>query len=186
MDIIQTFIETSNAGKSGWRIANNKGALGVVTKRTSNVSYSILNNGVIPAGSNFINTYSTTPAPTITATPSATTTGTTGNYPYQVFTYTTETDGEGTGQTQYTINVGSGGMVCDILMVGGDVLISPLTSSGNCGFLILMSAKHRVPCENPCANLMSFGKYILLPPVSSFTTQMVFSSFFNDKNPLDV
>ena len=96
MDIIQGFIETGNAGKSGWKIVNNKGAFGVVNKRTSNVSYSILNSGVIAAGSNFINTYSTTPAPTITASPSATTTGTTGNYTYQVFTYTTDTAGAGT------------------------------------------------------------------------------------------
>jgi hypothetical protein len=119
MDIIQGFIETGNAGKSGWRIVNNKGAFGVVNKKTSNVSYSILNSGTIAAGSNFINTYSTTPAPTITASPSATTTGTTGNYTYQVFTYTTETAGAGTGQTQYTITVPSGGIVCDVLIVAG-------------------------------------------------------------------
>jgi len=119
MDIIQGFIETGNAGKSGWRIVNNKGAFGVVNKRTSNVSYSILNSGTIAAGSNFINTYSTTPAPTITSSPAATTTGTTGAYTYQVFTYTTETAGAGTGQSLYTINVGSGGVVCDILIVGG-------------------------------------------------------------------
>ena len=119
MDIIQGFIETGNAGKSGWKIVNNKGAFGVVNKRTSNVSYSILNNGTIAAGSNFINTYSTTPAPTITASPSATTTGTTGNYTYQVFTYTTDTAGAGTGQSLYTINVPTGGMVCDVLVVGG-------------------------------------------------------------------
>jgi hypothetical protein len=121
MDIIQGFIETGNAGKSGWRIVNNKGTLGVVNKRTSNVSYSILNSGVIAAGSNFINSYSTTPAPTsaITSSPSATTTGTTGNYTYQIFTYTTETAGAGTGQSLYTINVPTGGVVCDVLVVGG-------------------------------------------------------------------
>jgi hypothetical protein len=119
MDIIQGFIETGNAGKSGWKIVNNKGAFGVVNKRTSNVSYSILNSGTIAAGSNFINTYSTTPAPTITASPAATTTGTTGNYTYQVFTYTTDTAGAGTGQSLYTINVPTGGVVCDILIVGG-------------------------------------------------------------------
>ena len=119
MDIIQGFIETGNAGKSGWRIVNNKGALGVVNKRTSNVSYSILNNGVIAAGSNFINSYSTTPAPTITSSPAATTTGTTGAYTYQVFTYTSETAGAGTGQSLYTITAPAGGITCDILMVGG-------------------------------------------------------------------
>ena len=119
MDIIQDLIKKENAGKSGWRILNNKGSFGVVNKMTSNVSYSILNSGNIAAGSNFVNTYTTTPTPTITATPSATTTGTTGIYSYQVFTYTTETAGAGTGQTQYTINVPTGGMVCDILIVGG-------------------------------------------------------------------
>jgi hypothetical protein len=55
----------------------------------------------------------------ITSSPVATTTGTTGNYTYQVFTYTTETAGAGTRQTLYTLNVGTGGVVCDILMVGG-------------------------------------------------------------------
>ena len=37
---------------------------------------------------------------------------------YMTFTYTTETI-SGTGQKQYTINVPSGGIVCDILIVGG-------------------------------------------------------------------
>jgi hypothetical protein len=121
MDIIQGFIETGNAGKSGWKIVNNKGAFGVVNKRTSNVSYSILNSGTIGTGATFVNTYNSTssPTPSITATPSATTTGTTGNYTYQVFTYTTDTAGAGTGQSLYTINVPTGGIVCDILMVGG-------------------------------------------------------------------
>jgi hypothetical protein len=55
----------------------------------------------------------------ITSSPVATTIGVTGDYTYQVFTYTTETAGAGTGQTQYTINVPTGGVICDILMVGG-------------------------------------------------------------------
>ena len=37
---------------------------------------------------------------------------------YMTFPYTTETI-SGSGQTQYTINVPSGGIVCDILIVGG-------------------------------------------------------------------
>ena len=121
MDIIQGLIETGNAGKSGWKIVNNKGAFGVVNKRTSNVSYSILNSGTIGTGATFVNTYNSTssPTPSITATPSATTTGTTGNYTYHVFTYTTDTAGAGTGQSLYTINVPSGGVVCDVLVVGG-------------------------------------------------------------------
>jgi hypothetical protein len=60
-----------------------------------------------------------TPTPYITSTPVATTVGTTGNYTYMAFTYTTETAGTGTGQTLYTINVPTGGIVCDILVVGG-------------------------------------------------------------------
>jgi len=59
------------------------------------------------------------PPTTITSTPVATTTGLTDNYTYMVLTYTTETAGVGSGQTLYTINVPSGGKICDILMVGG-------------------------------------------------------------------
>ena len=55
----------------------------------------------------------------ITSSPIATTVGTTGDYTYMSFTYTTETAGAGTGQTQYNITVPTGGVVCDILMVGG-------------------------------------------------------------------
>jgi hypothetical protein len=55
----------------------------------------------------------------ITSSPSATTTGTTGNYTYQIFTYTTETAGAGSGQSLYSINVPTGGIVCDILIIGG-------------------------------------------------------------------
>jgi hypothetical protein len=82
----------------------------------------------------------------ITSSPLATT-GTTSNYTYMVFAYTTETAGAGTGQTQYTINVPTTGIVCDILMVagggsgggqdaggggaGGLVLVQNITLSGN-------------------------------------------------------
>ena len=55
----------------------------------------------------------------ITSSPSATTVGGTGDYTYMVFTYTTETAGAGTGQTLYNITVPTGGMVCDVLVVGG-------------------------------------------------------------------
>ena len=61
-------------------------------------------------------------ANTITSSPVATTTGTAGtagDYTFMSFTYTTETAGVGTGQTQYTLNVPTGGVICDILMVGG-------------------------------------------------------------------
>jgi hypothetical protein len=55
----------------------------------------------------------------ITSSPIATTVGTTGDYTYMAFTYTTETAGTGTGQSLYTINVPTGGMICDVLVVGG-------------------------------------------------------------------
>ena len=63
--------------------------------------------------------YTPTPSLAITSSPSATTVGGTGDYTYMVFTYTTETAGAGTGQTLYNITVPTGGIVCDILMVGG-------------------------------------------------------------------
>jgi hypothetical protein len=62
MDIIQGLIETGNAGKSGWRIVNNGGAIGVLNNRTNNVFFSILNDGGIGTSSNvpstLINSYS--------------------------------------------------------------------------------------------------------------------------------
>ena len=63
--------------------------------------------------------YTPTPSLAITSSPSATTVGGTGDYTYMVFTYTTETAGAGTGQSLYNITVPTGGIVCDILMVGG-------------------------------------------------------------------
>ena len=71
-----------------------------------------INNTKLTIQNNFTTT-------TITSSPTATTTGITGNYTYQVFTYTTDTAGAGTGQTQYTLNVPTGGITCDILLVGG-------------------------------------------------------------------
>ena len=59
------------------------------------------------------------PVSPITSSPATTDTGVTGSYTYQVFTYTTETAGVGTRQTQYTLTVETGGVVCDVLMVGG-------------------------------------------------------------------
>jgi hypothetical protein len=55
----------------------------------------------------------------ITSSPSSTASGTTGIYTYIVYTYTTETGGAGSGQTLYTINIPTGGVNCEILMVGG-------------------------------------------------------------------
>ena len=80
------------------------GNVTITSSSSSNVSLAIV-NGMLP--------------PTITSSPSSTITGITGVYTYQVFTYTTETAGAGTGQSLYTLNVPTGGIVCDILMVGG-------------------------------------------------------------------
>ena len=55
----------------------------------------------------------------ITSSPNATTIGTTGNYRYMQFTYTTDNVSGLVGQTQYTINIPTGGIICDILIVGG-------------------------------------------------------------------
>jgi hypothetical protein len=52
MDIIQGLIETGNADKLGWRIVNNNGVMGLYNNRTSNVSFSILNNGSVGTSSN--------------------------------------------------------------------------------------------------------------------------------------
>ena len=62
MDIIQGLIETGYTGGAGWRIVNNNGVLGVLNNRTSNVLFSILNDGSIGTStnisSNFINSFS--------------------------------------------------------------------------------------------------------------------------------
>jgi hypothetical protein len=63
--------------------------------------------------------YTPTPSFAITSSPSATTTSASGDYTYMVFSYTTETAGVGTGQSLYNITVPTGGVICDILMVGG-------------------------------------------------------------------
>ena len=62
MDILQGLIETGNTNRLGWRIVNNNGTFGVFNNRTSNVLFSILNNGAIGTSSStpadFINSYS--------------------------------------------------------------------------------------------------------------------------------
>jgi hypothetical protein len=52
MDVIQGLIKTENVGRFGWRIVNNNGVFGLLNSRTSNVTFSILNEGVIGASSN--------------------------------------------------------------------------------------------------------------------------------------
>jgi hypothetical protein len=97
---------------------------------TSNTTLTI-HNGLIPS--------------VITSSPVATTTGTTGAYTYQVFTYTTETAGAGTGQSLYTINVGTGGVVCDILMVGGGGAGGNDIGAGGGGGAVLYGTNINIP-----------------------------------------
>ena len=80
-----------------------------LANRVSNSQWTNISSGIY---------YTAIPNP-ITSSPAATTTGITGNYTYMQFTYTTETAGAGTGQSLYTITVPTGGVMCDILIVGG-------------------------------------------------------------------
>jgi hypothetical protein len=84
------------------------------------ITSSLLANRVGSQWANISTGIHYTPTPySITSTPVATTVGTAGIFTYMTFTYTTETAGAGTGQTLYTINVPTGGVICDILIVGG-------------------------------------------------------------------
>jgi uncharacterized protein YjbI with pentapeptide repeats len=85
---------------------------------------------------------------TITSSPVATTIGTTGltgEYTYQVFTYTTETAGAGTGQSLYTLNVPTGGVVCDILIVGGGGGGDTDSAGGGGGGAVLYATNINLP-----------------------------------------
>jgi hypothetical protein len=84
----------------------------------------------------------------ITSSPTAPVTGTTGNYTYIVLTYTTETGGTGTRQTLYTITSPSGGLVCDILMVGGGGAGGKDIGSGGGGGAVLYGTNITVPVGN--------------------------------------
>ena len=87
----------------------------------------------------------TTSTPVITSTPVAPTIGTTGDYTYMVFTYTTETAGAGTGQSLYTINVPTGGVVCDILLVGGGGGGDKFVGGGGGGGAVLYATNVNIP-----------------------------------------
>jgi hypothetical protein len=80
----------------------------------------------------------------ITATP--TTTGTTGIYTYQIFTYTT--DNTGTGQTGYSITIPTGGIVCDVLVVGGGGGGDRQIGSGGGGGAVLYATGISIPANN--------------------------------------
>ena len=88
--------------------------------------------------------YTPTPSLAITSSPSATL-GATGDYTYMVFTYTTETAGAGTGQSLYTITVPTGGVGCDILMVGGGGGGDQINAGGGGGGAVLYATNITIP-----------------------------------------
>jgi hypothetical protein len=90
-------------------IATLSSGVGVGTGVSVNSQWTNVSSGIY---------YTPTPSIAITSSPLAAT-GATGDYTYMVFTYTTETAGAGTGQSLYNITVPTGGVVCDVLVVGG-------------------------------------------------------------------
>ena len=118
-DNLVSFINSELSTKSQWRYSNNNiyynaGNAGIGTTNTIsklNIYSSIGSSSLLTLEnkqSTFFDITGTSP----------TMMGTTGEYKYLIYTYTTETVAN-SGQTQYTINIPAGGIVCDILMVGG-------------------------------------------------------------------
>jgi hypothetical protein len=63
---------------------------------------------------------------------------------FMVFTYTGDTI-SGSGQTQYTINIPTGGVVCDILMVGGGGAGGAFIGPGGGGGSVLYGTNINIP-----------------------------------------
>ena len=63
---------------------------------------------------------------------------------YMIFTYTGDTI-SGSGQTQYTINVPTGGILCDILMVGGGGAGGAFIGPGGGGGAVLYGTNINIP-----------------------------------------
>ena len=63
---------------------------------------------------------------------------------YMIFTYTGDTIA-GSGQTQYTINIPTGGILCDILMVGGGGAGGIQIGSGGGGGAVLYATNVSIP-----------------------------------------
>jgi hypothetical protein len=70
-------------------------------------------------------------------------------YKYMIFTYTTETAGVGTGQTLYPVNIPTGGITCDILMVGGGGAGGKDIGAGGGGGGVLYGSNIYIP-EGTC------------------------------------
>jgi hypothetical protein len=124
--VSRTILETGHGSNYFGRLATQLNTrVGNTSNYIANISSGLSSGATSSVNSQWTDVSSgihytpTTTSLNIISTPIATTTGTTGDYTYMTFTYTTETAGAGTGQTLYTINVPTGGMVCDILIVGG-------------------------------------------------------------------
>ena len=98
----------------------------------------------VSSGIHYNNTLQITSSPPVSITE---TQGTTGIYAYQLFAYTTETAGAGTGQTLYTITVPTGGIICDVLIVGGGGGGDTDLAAGGGGGAVLYATNVNIPAN---------------------------------------
>jgi hypothetical protein len=120
----RTILETGHGSNYLGRLATQLNTrVGNTSNYIANISSSLSSGATSSVNSQWTNVLSgihyTPTLYSMTSTPVATTIGTAGGFTHLVFTYTTETAGAGTGQTLYTINIPTGGVICDILIVGG-------------------------------------------------------------------
>jgi hypothetical protein len=119
-------------------IATLSSGVGVGTGVSVNSQWTNVSSGIY---------YTPTPSIAITSSPSAAT-GVTGDYTYMVFTYTTETAGAGTGQSLYNITVSTGGVICDVLVVGGGGGGDQINGSGGGGGAVLYATNITIPASS--------------------------------------
>jgi len=119
-------------------IATLSSGVGVGTSVSVNSQWTNVSSGIY---------YTPTPSIAITSSPSAAT-GVTGDYTYMVFTYTTETAGAGTGQSLYNITVPTGGVICDVLVVGGGGGGDQINAGGGGGGAVLYATNINIPASS--------------------------------------
>ncbi len=119
-------------------IATLSSGVGVGTSVSVNSQWTNVSSGIY---------YTPTPSIAITSSPSAAT-GAAGDYTYMVFTYTTETAGAGTGQSLYNITVPTGGVICDVLVVGGGGGGDQINGSGGGGGAVLYATNINIPASS--------------------------------------